>query len=79
MLYGLNFGRGEIPAGWARRFVKRIPIAWLPRGNAYRLVGVATNRESLKLALMQADNGRRLLHVEERQAASGPCFGIYAY
>lgn len=77
MIHGINFGCGEIPEGFARRFRK----VWreVPRGIAYRLVGVATDRQSLSTALIQADNGRRKLHVEERKTAAGICYGIYAY
>lgn len=80
MVFGLNFNSTHIPPGWKRKFRDRVKIEWLTlRGSYYHLVGVATTKDDMHHMLIQANNGHRLLHVEERQAASGKCYGIYAY
>lgn len=45
----------------------------------FRLVGVGQSAEERDAMLIQANNGRRLLHVVERQTAAGPWYGIYTY
>ena len=79
MVYGLSFNGKDIPEGFKRKLAAKVRIEWLPRGHAYRLVGVATDKVSMLRALEQANNGRRLLHVEVRATAGTPIFGIYAY
>ena len=79
MIYGLNFNMTEIPSGWAKRFRKRIPIKWLPRGQAYRLQGVATSWIEVCAMLHQAHNGRRLIHIEKRPFDKEFVYGVYTY
>lgn len=79
MVYGLNFNNTKIPASYLRKFRKRIPIKWLPRGAFYRLVGVGDTQFSRDQMLDQAWNGRRLLHVEVRKTAGPTLYGVYAY
>lgn len=78
-VYGLNFNRTSIPEHLARRFAKRIRV-----GDTWAtLQGVCDSPQDRDRMLVQANNGRRGLHVETRRIkmASGirEWFGIYVY
>lgn len=51
-----------------------------PKGyvNAH-LVGVGQSAAERDQMLIQADNGTRILHVEERRTVGGTWYGIYAW
>jgi hypothetical protein len=76
------------PLGFAKKFAKeiRLPIteraaSGRRRGSTIgaRLVGIADSPQSRDDALIQADNGRRRLHVVERKTAGPTLWGIYTY
>lgn len=51
---------------------------WRGRGwNWFELKGIGQSKEERDAMLIQANNGTRRLHVEERQTASGVWYGIY--
>ena len=93
MIYGLNFNETSIPLGVKAKFAARVRISRrimqtnpktgrneviYPAIFAY-LHGVGQSKMERDVMLLQADNGRRKLHVEERKTANGIWYGIYAY
>jgi hypothetical protein len=78
-VYGLNFNVTPIPFAYEKLFRRKIKIRWLKGVNNYFLQGVATTHGDMLRMLQQANNGRRLLHVEERRTANGTIYGIYTY
>jgi hypothetical protein len=82
-IFGLNFNKTPIPDGYKKKFAARISgkglVPGYTRGDMLRLVGVAGDARSRDHMLIQANNGRRFLHVVERKTAGGPVFGIYTF
>ncbi len=81
MIYGMNFNRTPIPPAIKRKFAKRVrmtkpgqkPVVWA------ELAGVAQSLAERNEMIIQANNGHRKLHVEVRQTAAGPWYGIYVH
>jgi hypothetical protein len=78
-IYGINFNGTEIPPGVARKFPKRLKLTGMQRGEYAHLEGVAQSPTERDQMLVQADNGRRKLHVEPRLTPAGTWYGIYAH
>lgn len=79
-IYGLNFNGLEIPPGVKRKFGNKICIrraqGKIPSRYVF-LKGVAQSPEERDAMLIVANNGHRVVHVEERKTASGIWYGIY--
>lgn len=76
MIYGLNFNGTEIPKTMKRRFAETVKPFGMVK---FRLQGVATTEHDRDQMLIQASNGTRQLHVEERKIIGGTWYGIYVY
>jgi hypothetical protein len=81
MIYGINFRAKApdtdsmgFPPGYAKKFAKTLRGEY--RG--FRLVGIGETQAEADAMVLQADNGHRKLHIEVRNTARGPLFGIYA-
>lgn len=69
MIYGLNFGRPDIPTDL--RFKRRIRVD----GRYYMLVGACQSLSELEYMRVVATNGTRQLHTETRNGWTA----VYAY
>lgn len=87
MIYGLNFGAPDIPAELRKHFKPRIRRQ-ADSGEPLRvfcLVGVCTSDTERWQMTTQADNGRRLLHWEEKTwtikqvLGSSTWYAVYAH
>ena len=74
MIYGLNFNGSHIPPGVKRKFAQRIRVD----GQWFELKGVGQTEVERDAMLIAGSNGRRVLHVETRNTATGPWYGVYA-
>lgn len=83
MIYGLNFNGTSIPPGIKSKFKRRLRLAKRIVGYSPAvfglLQGVGQSVEERDIMLVQANNHRRRLHVEERKGADGTWYGIYTY
>lgn len=65
MIYGINFGATPL-SEYPR--IRAVPQTIKVEKHPYRLIGIATTAAEKDAMLVQADNGRRTLHVVSRNA-----------
>lgn len=88
MIYGVNFGRADIPAEVRRKFASRKRLSMInasvrPRQGSQidpatvyaRLVGVCSEPSEADVMLIQANNGHRAIWL----IARGPWTAVYVY
>jgi hypothetical protein len=80
-IYGLNFNGTQIPKHMTSRSGRRgtFPLTVRKEGfvGRFTLAGITDSEYDRDAMLIQADNGRRNLHVERMDTGAGVWFGVY--